>query len=174
MICRGKVCIECKQDKELSDFYKHSGMSDGHLNKCKECVKRVSKKREQTLRSTPEGLESLRARGREKGKRLRGNWKNNPEARKRAIDNYNSKYPEKRKARWMVQYDPCKEGCELHHWSYREEHWKDVIELTIEDHSLLHRYMEYDQKEKMYRRIDNGELLDSSDKHLYLLKELKQ
>ena len=33
-----KDCIKCKKTFELSDFHKHKGMKDGHLNKCKYCV----------------------------------------------------------------------------------------------------------------------------------------
>ncbi len=35
-----KTCFNCKVDKELSDFYQHPRMSDGHLGKCKECTKK--------------------------------------------------------------------------------------------------------------------------------------
>ena len=44
-----KECRECGQMKELTEFYPHPKMKDGHLNKCKWCVKtRVRKKRHET------------------------------------------------------------------------------------------------------------------------------
>ncbi len=34
-----KKCFKCKKIKSLDKFYKHKGMDDGHLGKCKSCTK---------------------------------------------------------------------------------------------------------------------------------------
>lgn len=47
-----KTCKQCGEPKTLAEFYKHQKMADGHLNKCKPCVRgRVASHRERNVDS---------------------------------------------------------------------------------------------------------------------------
>lgn len=68
----GKICFKCKEEKLLGEFYKHKGMVDGRLGKCKECTKRDVRQHRQ------EG-DRPREYDRER-------FQNNPERRKKTIE----------------------------------------------------------------------------------------
>lgn len=159
-----KQCFKCKNTLPLSEFYKHAQMGDGYLNKCKDCAKKDVKNHSSFLKETdPNYVEKERKRGREKYRRL---YVGMGKANKKSIYNYNLKFPEKKKAQSMSANlkKPFSEA-EKHHWSYNEEHYKDVIWLTKKEHKKAHRFIMYDQERKMYRRIDNMELLETKERH---------
>ena len=49
-----KKCFKCSKVKPISEFYRHSGMSDGRLGKCKHCTIKES------IRRKKENIESYR------------------------------------------------------------------------------------------------------------------
>lgn len=166
-----KYCKECDLRLSLDHFYKHKQMQDGYLNFCKECVKARVKKRESELRNDPNWVEQERERGREKYHRL--GYKNSfidYDKRTKINGEYRKRFPEKHKARNASQR-MTKKGLEIHHWSYQEIHWRDIFYLTIEEHALIHRFLVYDQPNRMYKNMNN-ELLDTREKHLLYINKI--
>lgn len=146
-----KTCFKCGENKPLSDYYAHKGMSDGRLGKCKQCTKgdtaaRVALKKE----TDPEWVFNERNRCRLKSKPHKSNRK--------LDDKDGAKY----KAKNAAQHLPKKDGYQNHHWSYQEKHQQDIIQLPIADHYKIHRYTVYDEERLMYRTV-HGVLLDTRE-----------
>lgn len=163
-----KICFKCNTEKPLTQYYKHKQMSDGYLGKCKQCTKNDTKKRVDILLNDPEWVEKEKSRHRDKYHRLeyREKHKPTPEMKKKAMDNYNKKYPEKRKVKSLCNnIKPVIKGNHLHHWSYKSIHARDVIELSVKNHNTAHRFLKYDQDTFMYKTLD-GLLLNTKELHL--------
>ena len=165
-----KRCFKCNIEKPLSEFYKHVGMADGCLNKCKDCTKRDAKRDYYKNSQDDEWVKKERKRGRDKYHKYK--YSIDSQKRKTYSNMYKLKYPEKVAAGRAVAN--LRKGIKdnlvnLHHWSYNLEHHRDVINMQLQDHAFLHRFIKYDQERMMYRGLD-GVLLSTRQSHIDYLE----
>lgn len=150
-----KTCFKCGLRQPIEEFYKHPQMADGHLGKCKTCTREDSENRRRLKeRTDPEWVRKEAERQREKARKV------------------NASFPEILRARRAVRSLGRSKEYHWHHWSYHEEHKRDVFKLKPEDHRKAHRYMIYDSQQLMYRRCDTMILLDTRECHELYLNEL--
>jgi ribosomal protein S27AE len=134
-----KECFKCKTVKPLSEFYKHSQMADGHLNKCKECNKN------DVTANRNKNIEKFRAYDRERGK--------NPERAKAAQEisaAWRKEDPKRGRAHSMVARavrngtlvrQPCCRCGEVKSLAHHEDYDKplDVMWLCQPCHKQRHK-----------------------------------
>lgn len=142
-----KQCFKCKEWKPLSEFYKHSQMADGHLNKCKECTKLDTKHNRQN------NIDYYRAYDRKRGNRQTPEYSRKYNKQRRGKTKaYKEKHPHKRKAHIIVgnamrdgklqQPEQCEQcgkvgSVQAHHEDYSKP--LDVVWLCSACHGLRHR-----------------------------------
>ncbi len=161
-----KVCFKCGVEKPMVGFYKHSNMTDGHSNKCKDCCKSEAKERHYKNSKDPEWVERERARGREKYHRL--NYKDRQEELNVAKEwKLSSAYKGLAKSLGLKGV----KGVELHHWNYNDEHLRDVVKMSISQHRRLHSHLFLDIEKRIFKDA-NGNYLDTKEKHLAYVNKL--
>jgi hypothetical protein len=163
VMAKKKKCKKCGKNKTLNEFYVDKNMIDERCNTCKDCCKERGSIRYYKKSEDDSWMEKERERGRAKYRRLyAGTGKAKP------VDNqrWRNKFPEKAKAiNHSANLEKPFLEAERHHWSYHDDHLKDVIWLTKKEHMKAHRFLVYDQEQRLYRRCDNMELLDTKGKH---------
>ena len=153
-----KVCFKCGVEKAINDFYKHPQMSDGHLNKCKECTKNDVSNNYLVKTKNSEYVEKERARNREKYIRL--GYIN--KFKRAHIENSNT-------SRYLKSIGVLTKGFEAHHWNYNLKN--DVIIMDKRSHSRIHKHIMFDKDTNMFRTKSDGVLLDTKDKHMEFISQ---
>ena len=167
-----KKCITCGDYKELDDFYAHKEMADGHLNKCKKCVKAYQNKRRLEKEQDPAWMAKERERHRIKSATSDRASRKVYSRRKyyKKGEGYKTRYPEKAKAIAVSQRIKAPKGYHKHHWSYRVQDAHDILIIAIQNHYDFHRYTIYDQERMQYRSLD-GVLLDTKASYIKYVTE---
>ena len=165
-----KACRKCKVIKETSQFPLDKRGRNGLSWRCRACLAIYSKQIYEKRKLNPIWVEAQKDASRKRAKEYRKEAKvrKNKQSNKNYKLLYSEKYPEKIRAQSVMSYLLKKisvKGSIWHHWSYNEEHLKDVILLTINEHAKAHRFLIYDQERYMFRRYDTNELLDNKSRH---------
>jgi hypothetical protein len=164
-----KKCFNCKIDKLTTEFYKHKGMKDGFLNKCKECCKKESINYYDKKSVDLEWKLKEKNRAKEKYHRLNYSEIN----KKLKIEKpwlKSSKYVNirrKLKNNGIILTDEQ----HLHHWSYKEDNLEDIIIISKNEHRLIHRYISLD-KEHLFFISKYGEKLNTKQKHIEFIEKI--
>lgn len=136
-----KKCFKCGQVKELSEFYAHSQMKDGHVNKCIECNKK------DVMLHREKNIERIREYDRERGK-----LPHRKEMGKKVLIKYRKEHPLRNRANYRAE-KAIKEGtinkpdkCEIcgkevkllaHHKDYTLP--LDVMFVCQPCHKVIHK-----------------------------------
>ncbi|AXG67739.1 hypothetical protein [Ralstonia phage GP4] len=145
-----KTCFKCGVAKPLTDFYRHQGMADGHLSKCKECAKRDARQHREA------NIDRIRAYDRERGKELHRREQNrrvsaewrlaNPEWRAAQVAVGNA-VRDGRLVPWPVCAVPdCCAKPEAHHPDYSRP--LDVVWLCHPHHKQAHALVSEIERER--------------------------
>ena len=164
-----KTCICCKCEKELSEFYVHPAMKDGHLNKCKECCKRHATERRNSNLEEVRNYDRNRPNKKErtlKGKEYKDKMRQeNPEKFDRVFHGARKTYRKKNKDKTLAESKldyaikngivirpdccsvcgvPCKP--QGHHFDYSKP--LDVIWVCSKCHSEIHKKIRDEKRRK--------------------------
>jgi len=155
-----KKCFKCGKEKDISEFYKHKKMADGHLGKCKDCTKLDSKIRCEKEENKPIIREQKRLWARSaKGKSTMAAYRATDKAKgivMVANAKYKALYPKRVAAKTMVNNavkygflskpsscSVCNKFSKIihgHHCDYSKP--LDVIWMCPSCHSEWHRFNE--------------------------------
>ena len=157
-----KVCFKCNVEKSLDNFYKHSKMLDGTVNKCKDCNKKDVRLNYEEKSKDESFVEKERIRSKEKYHRLNYREKEKDKYKKRPWTTKTSNLRKKLKLKNKLQ------SHDLHHWCYKDEYLEDIMLIEKRAHKKAHTFLKLDRGNLYFIGLD-GEILDTKEKHIMYL-----
>lgn len=157
-----KTCFICHRLLSLTEFYTHSQMADGHLNKCKDCVKSYSEQRRIEKSRDADWVESELERHRLKTATYRREGRvTNVEALRRAGVAWYARNKHKKKAQTKVSRaiqtgklhkHPCEVCGEPDSQAHHDDYSKplDVKWLCVKHHNDLHVELRKEERKKAF------------------------
>ena len=158
-----KVCKQCGKLLPLEDFYINNSMSDGHFNKCKECIKSNVHANYLNNLNNPEYVEKERKRGREKYYRL-GYVER--KSRTMKMTNHGSARNISRDLR-KIGVNLKKKEC--HHWNYNFP--KSVFVMSRRAHKRIHKHLSLDMDSGVMT-FDDGTKILTPDQAMVIYKKI--
>lgn len=137
-----RPCKKCGVVKPLSEYYKHAGMTDGHLNECKECRRRYQREHRNN------NIERFRAYDRERHQRPERKAYSSRHAQEFAKNNPEKRAAEHKVMRAINRGDLIRQPCEVcgstqfihaHHEDYAKP--LDVMWLCAAHHRQRHVWL---------------------------------
>lgn len=162
-----KKCIKCGNILDIEMFYKHKKMADGHLNMCKECSKKATKRyaseNKEYVMEYDRNRKNAKQRTEQTRKRMQLLKETDPEKYKRQVTDSKKNYRKRNKEKWHAHEkllyavcagkiknpnicERCKKECdtEAHHYDYSKP--LDVIWLCDYCHKEVHKEMRRERR----------------------------
>ena len=148
-----KTCFKCGKAKPIEDFYKHSAMKEGHLNKCKDCTKNDIKENRHKKIIYYKIYENKRSNSskRVNARKQYATTEAYKESHKKSLKKYRERFKYKTIARAILRREvlagritkkPCEicgetKNIQAHHEDYSKP--LDVIWLCPKHHAWIHK-----------------------------------
>lgn len=167
-----KPCMVCGEVKQMEEFHRNPKHKDGRLNKCKKCNLLYIKTRFEKKKLIPGWWSSFLEK--QRPSYIKYNRTKRSKIRREELEyEHKIRYPEKKKAgQYARHHIHVSDKMFRHHWSYKKEHFTDVVIVDSESHYKIHRYTIYDKENFQYKTLD-GVLLNTKRAALAYYKTLK-